>query len=65
LNKELLTRLQASGEAFVSNAIVYGKFALRGCIVNFRTTDEDLETLVRLVVRIGAEVEAEALQRNK
>ena len=41
LNNELLTRLQSSGEAYISNAIVRGKFALRACLVNFRTTQAD------------------------
>ncbi|MFZ0391805.1 MAG: aspartate aminotransferase family protein, partial [Calditrichia bacterium] len=41
LNRELLNRLQAGGEAFISNAVVLGKFALRACIVNFRTGVKD------------------------
>jgi len=57
LNLELLTRLQNSGEAYLSNAVVHGKFALRACIVNFRTTLADVEALLPLVVRIGAEVD--------
>ncbi len=59
LNRELLTRLQNSGEAYVSNAVVYGKFALRVCIVNFRTSLADVEALLPLVVRIGQEVDLE------
>ena len=45
LNLELLTRLQASGETYLSNAVVHGKFALRACIVNFRTSLTDIEAL--------------------
>jgi glutamate/tyrosine decarboxylase-like PLP-dependent enzyme len=59
LNRELLTRLQNSGEAYLSNAIIHGKFALRACIVNFRTSSADLQALPPLVVRIGKEVDAE------
>jgi glutamate/tyrosine decarboxylase-like PLP-dependent enzyme len=59
LNSELLTRLQAGGEAYLSNAIVHGKFALRACIVNFRTSSADVAALPPLVVRIGKEVDAE------
>jgi hypothetical protein len=58
LNRELLTRLQNSGEAYVSNAIVRGKFALRACIVNFRTSPADIEALPPLVVRLGKEIDA-------
>jgi aromatic-L-amino-acid decarboxylase len=59
LNTELLTRVQNSGEAYISNAIVDGKFALRACIVNFRTTRADIEVLPPLVVRLGKETDAE------
>jgi aromatic-L-amino-acid/L-tryptophan decarboxylase len=58
LNTELLTRLQNSGEAYISNAVIDGKFALRACIVNFRTSLEDIQALPGLVVRLGREVDA-------
>jgi glutamate/tyrosine decarboxylase-like PLP-dependent enzyme len=58
LNHELLTRLQAGGEAYLSNAVIQGKFALRACIVNFRTGVSDVRALPPLVVRIGREVDA-------
>ena len=57
LNAGLLTRLQSSGEAFVSNAVVRGSFVLRACIVNFRTTLEDIEALPGVVARMGADVD--------
>jgi glutamate/tyrosine decarboxylase-like PLP-dependent enzyme len=59
LNLELLTRLQASGEAYLSNAVVHGKFALRACIVNFRTTLADIEALLPIVVRMGKALDLE------
>ncbi len=59
LNKQLLTRLQSSGEAFVSNAVVNGAFLLRACIVNFRTSLEDIQALPGIVVRLGREIERE------
>jgi aromatic-L-amino-acid decarboxylase len=55
LNTEILGRLQTGGEAFVSNALVDGRYWLRSCIVNFRTTRADLEALVALVQRLGAQ----------
>ena len=64
LNRELLTRLQNSGEAYPSNAVVNGKFALRACIVNFRTTLEDVEALLPIVVRIGKEADAELRSKH-
>ena len=59
LNTELLNRLQNSGEAYLSNAVIEGKFALRACIVNFRTSQADIEALPEIVLRIGREVDAE------
>jgi glutamate/tyrosine decarboxylase-like PLP-dependent enzyme len=59
LNEELLARLKASGEAFPSNAEIGGTFALRACIVNFRTTLEDIEALPGIVIRHGRAVDAE------
>jgi hypothetical protein len=53
----LLTRLQASGEAYLSNAVVHGKFALRACIVNFRTSLGDIEALLPIIVRMGKELD--------
>ena len=58
LNAQLLIHLQRSGEAFLSNAIVRGMFLLRACVVNFRTSLEDIEALPLLVIRIGREVDA-------
>lgn len=59
LNEALLERLQAGGEAFVSNAIIGDMFVLRACIVNFRTTRDDIAALPHIVVRLGRELDAE------
>jgi glutamate/tyrosine decarboxylase-like PLP-dependent enzyme len=58
LNEALLTQLQNGGEAYLSNAVIEGRFALRACIVNFRTSIEDVEALLPIVVRIGDELDA-------
>jgi aromatic-L-amino-acid/L-tryptophan decarboxylase len=59
LNRELLTRLQNAGRVYLSNAMVQGKFALRVCIVNFRTELADLDTLTEEVLKTGRQIEAE------
>jgi len=59
LNRQVLDRLQHSGEAFVSNAVVGGRYLLRACIVNFHTTRADVEATVDIAVRLGREVNAE------
>jgi glutamate/tyrosine decarboxylase-like PLP-dependent enzyme len=56
LNQELLSRVERSGEAFLSNAMVNGRFALRACIVNFRTSEADIEALLPLLSRLGADL---------
>jgi aromatic-L-amino-acid decarboxylase len=58
LNKELLAQLQNGGEAYVSNAVIGGKFVLRACVVNFRTSLKDIEALPGIVTRIGRKVDA-------
>jgi glutamate/tyrosine decarboxylase-like PLP-dependent enzyme len=58
LNEALLERVQQSGEAFVSNAVVRGRYLLRACIVNFNTTLADVEALPGIVARLGREVDA-------
>ncbi|MCC6586755.1 MAG: aspartate aminotransferase family protein [Bryobacterales bacterium] len=57
LNQKLQAEIEASGEAFFSNAVVDGKYALRMCVVNFRTSVEDVEVLPELVVRLGRKVD--------
>jgi aromatic-L-amino-acid/L-tryptophan decarboxylase len=58
LNEALLERIQASGEAFVSNAVVRGQYLLRACVVNFHTRAADVEALPEIVVRLGRDVDA-------
>ena len=59
LNKEIQARMELGGEAFLSNAVVEGRYLLRGCIVNFRTTDEDVRAIPVIVVRVGEAVHAD------
>jgi hypothetical protein len=55
----LLTAIENSGRAFISNAPVGGKFALRFCIVNFRASTADMEAMPGFVVELGRKVHAE------
>jgi glutamate/tyrosine decarboxylase-like PLP-dependent enzyme len=59
LNQSLLTAIEKSGEAFISNAVIEGIYALRFCIVNFRASTGDIEAMPHLVVRLGRQVHAE------
>jgi len=53
LNRSLLTRLEQGGELYVSNAVIDGQFALRACIVNFRTSAADVDAVPEIIVRTG------------
>ena len=59
LNRELLDRLQKGGAAFVSNAVMHGRYLLRACIVNFRTTAADVDALPGIVADLGRTIHAE------
>jgi aromatic-L-amino-acid/L-tryptophan decarboxylase len=53
LNEKLLNDLQQGGEVFLSNAVVSEKYCLRACIVNFRTSQNDIEEIIEIIVREG------------
>ncbi|ULQ50877.1 pyridoxal phosphate-dependent decarboxylase family protein [Flavihumibacter fluvii] len=53
LNESLLNELQKGGEVFLSNAVVMGKYCLRGCIVNFRTSEKDIEEIIEIILKEG------------
>jgi aromatic-L-amino-acid decarboxylase len=59
LNERLLTRLKDGGRAFLSNAVVRERFLLRACIVNFRTTLDDVQAVPEIVAEIGRELDRE------
>ena len=65
LNESLLVRLQNSGEAYLSNAVIRGSFVLRACIVNFRTSMKEIAALPPLVVRLGKELHREMIQQHQ
>lgn len=59
LNRSVQTRMERGGEAFVSNAVLGEVYALRMCVVNFRTTTEDVVALADISERLGREADAE------
>jgi aromatic-L-amino-acid decarboxylase len=59
LNEAILDRLQREGQAFVSNAVVRGRYVLRACIVNFNTGAGDVDALPDIVARLGQAIDAE------
>ena len=53
LNQRTMLTVQRGGEAYVSNATIHGKFALRACITNFRTTRDDIDKTLEIIRRAG------------
>lgn len=49
LNEKIMEIVQKGGRAYLSNATVNGKFALRACITNFRTSKADIDQTVEAV----------------
>ncbi len=59
LNRRLLDRIQRSGELFVSNAVVDGRYVLRACIVNFHTSLADVRAVPAAAVALGRALDRE------
>ena len=59
LNEQIMYRVQRGGEAYLSNALLRGKFALRACIINFRTTRHDIDITLQTVREVARQIESE------
>lgn len=53
LNTRVLSAIQDEGLAYLSNAVLGGRFHMRTCIVNFRTTAADATALADIAARVG------------
>ena len=53
INEKIMETVQKGGRAYLSNATVNGKFALRACITNFRTTKSDIDETVAVIREAG------------
>ena len=58
-NLALLKRIVAHGRVYLSNAELKGKFCLRACIVNHRTTESDIDAVVPEVLEVAREIMSE------
>lgn len=59
LNREVQARLERAGEVFLSGAVVHDRYVLRGCIVNFRTAESDVDRVPELVATMGRSTDLE------
>ncbi len=52
-NERLLVALQRDGSSYLSNTTIDGRFALRGCVLNYRTTFRDMEIMLDDLRRVA------------
>ncbi len=57
-NEAILRRVIQRGRVYLSNATLRGRFALRACFVNHRTTDQDVAQIVPEVLHAARELAA-------
>ncbi|UWZ84957.1 pyridoxal phosphate-dependent decarboxylase family protein [Occallatibacter riparius] len=58
LNQAILQRVTQRGRVYLSNAVIHSQFVLRACIVNHRTTEDDVREIVAEVLAAAGEVQA-------
>ena len=58
LNARILDRVIRRGRVYISNASINGTFALRACVVNHRTTEDDVKAVVSEVLAAAGELKA-------
>ena len=58
-----MVEVQRDGDSYLSNATINGRFALRACIVNYRTTAADVERLLDTIRRVAARMSVYNLLR--
>jgi glutamate/tyrosine decarboxylase-like PLP-dependent enzyme len=56
LNTDIMNAVQRGGRAYLSSATIAGKFALRVCITNFRTTRSDIDETLEIIRTAATEL---------
>jgi len=56
LNPAILKRVVERGCVYLSNASLRNRFCLRACVVNHRTTDADIDSVIAEVLAAAKEV---------
>jgi aromatic-L-amino-acid/L-tryptophan decarboxylase len=49
LNTDIMNFVQRGGRAYLSSATIQGRFALRACITNFRTSRADIDETIEII----------------
>jgi hypothetical protein len=56
LNRSILAEMVMRGRVYISNAAIHDQFALRACVVNHRSTEDDVSAVVAEVLEVGDEL---------
>jgi glutamate/tyrosine decarboxylase-like PLP-dependent enzyme len=59
LNSRMLDQLREAGVAYLSNAVIDGMFLMRACVVNFRTTNSEIDALPDKIAEVGRRLDRE------
>jgi glutamate/tyrosine decarboxylase-like PLP-dependent enzyme len=62
LNKAIMEEVQAGGEAFLTQAVLGGRFALRANVLHYGTTDDDIDALLDVVRQTGRRLVADRMR---
>lgn len=55
LNKRVMERVQENGEAFITGALLHGRFALRACILHYGAEEKDIDAMLASVLACAEE----------
>jgi aromatic-L-amino-acid decarboxylase len=59
LNRSILGRVVRRGRVYISNAMIGNNFALRACVVNHRSTEDDMQSVVSEVLAAAEDISAQ------
>lgn len=65
MNTRIMHLVQRGGRAYVSNATIGGRFSLRACITNFRTTHDDIDQTLEAIRDAAREIENRGQHRRE
>ena len=57
MNRSILSQVVRRGRVYISNAVIHDQFALRACIVNHRSTEDDVRSVVSEVLAAADELQ--------
>jgi len=56
MNRSILSQVVRRGRVYISNAMIHDKFALRACVINHRSTEDDVRSVVSEVLASADEM---------